>query len=289
VVLAYFFAKRAIRPISRINKSIKEINSSRLSNRLDEGNKKDEIRQLSLSFNEMLSDLEIAFKNQEDFVLNASHELRTPLTVMIGESDYFLSHDKKKEEYIEHISGLITDLKNLNSLINSLLELARINRDKNITLSGIHIDEIVFTAIHQVKEKYTQRKIVPRIQYPENGSELIVQGNTGLLEIAFKNLIENACKFSEGDVGVEFLIDDDYVKIFISDTGIGIPDDEIDSISRPFKRASNVKFIGGFGIGLSLVTRIMELHNANLKITSKVNEGSLFELTFKRTTLNNGE
>jgi signal transduction histidine kinase len=289
VVLAYFFAKRAIRPISRINKSIKEINSSRLSNRLDEGNRKDEIRQLSLSFNEMLSDLEIAFKNQEDFVQNASHELRTPLTVMIGESDYFLSHDKKKEEYIEHISGLIIDLKNLNSLINSLLELARINRDKNITLSGIHIDEIVFTAIHQVKEKYNQRKIVPRIQYPENGSELIVEGNTGLLEIAFKNLIENACKFSEGDVGVEFLIDDDYVKIFISDTGIGIPDDEIESISRPFKRASNVKFIGGFGIGLSLVARIMELHNADLKITSKVNEGSLFELTFKRTTLNIGE
>jgi signal transduction histidine kinase len=282
VLLSYLFSKRAIKPISSIIKNVKEINSLKLDNRLDEGNKKDEIGQLAITFNEMLTNLEIAFKNQEDFVSNASHELRTPLTVMIGESDYFLSRERNQEEYINHISGLVNDLKNLNALINSLLELAQINKDKSVVFTNVRIDEIVFNAIHQVKTKYQGRKIMPKIQYPENGKELLINGNSGMLEIAFKNLLDNACKFSNEDIGVEFLIIDKFINIVISDKGIGIPSDEIGSIYSPFKRGSNVKFIGGFGIGLALVTKIIELHEAELKIDSKVNEGTRIEIYFKR-------
>ena len=282
VLFSYFFSKKAIQPISRIIKSVKNINSLRLSDRLNEGNRKDEIDQLAITFNEMLTNLEIAFKNQEDFVSNASHELRTPLTIMISESDYLLSRKRKEEEYIQHISGLVNDLKTLNSLINSLLELAQINRDNSIQLSSVRIDEIIYNAIHQVKTKYQGRKIIPKIQYPENENELLVNGNPGLLEIAFKNLLDNACKFSNEDVGVEFQMTDKNIKIIISDKGVGIPPNEINSIYHPFQRASNVKFIGGFGIGLSLVNNIIELHDATLKVYSTENEGTSFEILFKR-------
>ena len=84
VLLSYFFSKKAMRPITRIIKNVKNINSLKLGNRLDEGYRKDEIEQLAITFNEMLTSLEIAFKNQEDFVSTASHELRTPLSVMIS-------------------------------------------------------------------------------------------------------------------------------------------------------------------------------------------------------------
>ena len=253
-----------------------------LNSRLNEGKRKDEIDQLAITFNEMLTNLEIAFKNQEDFVSNASHELRTPLTVMISESDYLLNRKRKEEEYIEHISGLVDDLKTLNSLVNSLLELAQINRDNNIPLSAVRIDEIIYNAIRQVKTKYQGRKIIPRIRYPENENDLLVSGNAGLLEIAFKNLLDNACKFSNEDVDVEFQMIDKNIKIIISDRGVGIPHDEINSIYNPFKRASNVKFIGGFGIGLSLVNDIIRLHDASLKVNSTENEGTRFEIIFKR-------
>jgi light-regulated signal transduction histidine kinase (bacteriophytochrome) len=139
----------------------------------------------------MLSDLEIAFRNQEDFVSNASHELRTPLSVMISETDYFLSRERTREEYVEHISELIRDLKKINTLLNSLLELAQVTKDKNIGFLPVRIDEIVFDAIHQVKSKYPDHKIIPKIQYPENENDLIIIGNEGLLTIAFKNLIDN--------------------------------------------------------------------------------------------------
>jgi signal transduction histidine kinase len=282
VLFSYFFARKAIKPIARIIKSVKEINSLKLSNRLDEGNRKDELAQLAITFNEMLINLEIAFKNQEDFVSNASHELRTPLTVMIGESDYILSHENKKEDYINHISGIITDLKKLNSLLNNLLELAQLNRNNSIVFSKVRIDEIIFNSIYQLKTKYQGRKIVPKILYPENENDLVINGNEGLLTIAFKNLLDNACKFSNDDVIIEFVITDNYINIIVSDTGVGIPSNELERIYRPFARASNVKYIGGFGIGLSLVAKIMELHKAVMDIKSELYEGTRIDLLFRR-------
>lgn len=282
VLFSYFFARRAIRPISDIIRTTKEINSLKLNQRLDEGNKKDEIAQLAVTFNGMLSDLELAFKNQQDFVSNASHELRTPLSVMIGETDYFLNHKRTPEEYNNHLTGLVNDLKNLNSLINSLLELAQMNGSVTTPLADVRIDEIVFDAIPQVKDKYPDRRIIPRINYPDSGSELIIKGNDRLLEIALTNIIDNACKFSDKDVIIEFFITPENITVAITDEGIGIPEDEIGSISNPFKRASNVKFIGGYGIGLSLVSRILEIHEAKLNIQTSINKGTSFELTFKR-------
>lgn len=201
---------------------------------------------------------------------------------MISESDYILSRKREEDEYIQHISGLVTELKALNALINSLLELAQINRNNNIQLSDVRIDEIIYNAIRHAKVKYQGRKIIPRILYPENENDLLVIGNPGLLEIAFKNLLDNACKFSNEDVDVEFQMTEKHIKITISDKGVGIPPEEITSIYHPFKRASNVKFIAGFGIGLSLVNNIIELHNAELNVYSSENEGTRFEVVFKK-------
>jgi len=283
IFLSYIFSKNAIRPIYNIVKNVKAINNSSLANRLSEGNRKDEIEQLAITFNEMLANLEDVFKSQEDFVSNASHELRTPISIMIVEADYLLSHPRKQEEYFNHISRLIGDLKNLNALLNSLLELAQINQSTNIQLSPVRMDEVIFTAMHQVKTKYPNRRIIPKIEYPENGNDLLIDGNSGLLTIVFTNLLENSCKFSDEDVLIELLIIDNLIKITISDKGIGIPQDEMDSIFKPFKRASNAKFKGGFGIGLSLVAKIIEHHKAEIKVFSTENEGTSFEMSFLKT------
>ena len=282
ILLSYLFAKRAIKPIKQIIRSVKDINSLKLNSRLDEGDRRDEIAELAITFNELLSDLEIAFKNQEDFVTNASHELRTPLTVMIGETDYILSHKRSKEEYLDHISSLHGDLKQINGLLTNLLELAQVTRNKPVEFSQVRIDEIVFISIFQVKEKYPGRKIIPKIQYPDHGNDLLVNGNEGLLRIAFQNLIDNACKFSNDDVNIEFVITNEYINLIINDYGCGIPEDELGRIGKPFSRGTNVKFIGGFGIGLSLVFRIMELHNASMDIKSRINEGTSIEIIFRR-------
>lgn len=280
VLFSYFFSRKAIKPIAEIIRSMKEINSRRLNKRLDEGKGKDEIDQLAITFNEMLTNLEISFRNQEDFVSNASHELRTPFTIMTGETDYILSRERTTEEYVQHLRRLSADLKNLNGLLSNLLELAQVNRDKGLVFRQVRIDDIVYNAISQVRDRYPSRKIIPEIYYPADDRPLSVEGNGGLLTIALRNLIDNACKFSGDDVRITCFSENGKVLISIIDTGIGIPEEELDVVTTPFKRASNAKYIGGFGIGLSLVSRIFQLHNVKFEIKRDGDKGTRVEIEF---------
>jgi signal transduction histidine kinase len=282
VISSLFFSKFAIRPISKIIAKVKDINSLKLNSRLDEGFRKDEIEQLAVTFNQMLSDLEQVFKSQEEFVSNSSHELRTPLAIMIAENEYIMSKDRSTEEYTNHLMGLQEDLRKLNTLLNGLLELAHLNRDNAISKSLIRVDELVFNAIQSIKVKYPGRKIFPKIEYSDNENELLIEGNSGLLEIALTNLIDNACKFSNEVVEVMVSITNNNLSISVSDKGIGIPADEIINIFKPFKRATNVSYIGGFGIGLSIVSKIAELHGAEIKILSTDNIGTCFTIVFPK-------
>jgi signal transduction histidine kinase len=282
ITAAYFFSKLAIRPISNIISQVKNINSAKLNSRLNEGRKRDEIEQLAITFNEMLSDLELVFRSQNEFVSNASHELRTPFAVMIAESDYILGKERQPEEYKKHISGMVDDLRKLNTLLNSLLELAQLNRNNQIFLSPIRIDELIFNNVQEVKAKYPGRKILPKIDYSENENDLLITGNLGLLEIALKNLIDNACKFSTDQVEIKISISEKTTTVNIIDYGIGIPDNERDTIFKPFRRGTNVKYIGGFGVGLSIVSKIVELHRAKINVSSSEKKGTCFEITFSR-------
>lgn len=287
VYISYVFSRRAILPIVRLIESINAINSSKLDDRLHEGNRKDEIAQLAISFNKMLTDIEQSFRNQEDFVSHASHELRTPLSIMLMESEYLLTRERTTDEYMKHIEGQMEDVINLNSMLNSLLELAHLNREITIQFTDIPIDEVVFNAIQLVKTKYNDRRIVPRIVYPEPDTSLLIRGNAGLLSIAFKNLLENACKFSEDEVLVEFTIDSNTIKVAVTDQGIGIPAGQLNEIFSPFRRGSNARFKSGFGLGLSLVARIMEIHGVPISIQTLEHKGTTMELTFKRIKFSN--
>mgnify|MGYP001766339084 CR=1 FL=1 len=279
---SYFFSQSAIKPISRIISSVKQINALKLSNRLDEGRGKDEIEQLATTFNEMLADLEQAFKSQDEFVSNASHELRTPLAVMIAESDYILTRPSTSEQYVEHISGIVKDLRKLNQLINGMLELAHLKRGSVFRRTELHMDEPVTNAIQSAKAKYPNRKILLNIEYLESHEELLIRGNFEMLEIAFRNLIDNALKFSENEIEVKISETKKWIQVRVRDRGIGIPTDEMQKILNPFERGSNARFKGGYGIGLSLVRQIVRLHNAELFINSNENVGTTFEICFNK-------
>jgi signal transduction histidine kinase len=163
-----------------------------------------------------------------------------------------------------------------------LLELAHLSGHNNIEMTDLRIDELIFNAIQSTKSKYPGRRIMPKIEYPDNENDLIVYGNQGLLDIALKNLFENACKFSTGDVEVKISMIDQAISVCITDHGVGIPEDQIGNIFNAFNRSSNVKYIGGFGIGLSIVARIMKLHSIEIKVTSLVDQGTNFELLFAK-------
>lgn len=280
---SYVFASRAILPLSMLIRTVKNIDFDKFT-RLAEANRKDEIGQLAGNINDMLGRLEKAFRNHEEFVTNASHELRTPLSVLISEADYVLSHDLDKVQYQDHIRTMLTDLRNLNSITNSLLELSRLNRDSEVSLQPIKVDEVIYNAIPSLKKKYQNIKILTRVNFSDNDTDLIINGNKVLLEIAFKNIIDNACKFSNTDVSVEITPEKQSVHVEVTDKGVGIPDSEVKSIFNPFSRATNVRQKRGFGVGLSIVSRIIELHNGQIRIESENDMGTKVTLIFSKST-----
>lgn len=282
VTVSFIFSKMAILPVTQMVSDIKEINTAKLSKRLNEGKRKDEIEQLAVTFNQMLSDLEISFKIQDEFISHASHELRTPLAIMIAGSEYILSRERSKEEYVQQLTELRDNLRYLNTLLNSLLELAHLNRENKMEVGPVRLDELIFSSIQSTKSKYPGRKIVPRIEYPENEDDLMVTGNPGFLEIAFNNLLDNACKFSSLDIDVEISPTSAGLLCRIKDHGIGIPDGEIEKIFAPFRRARNAAYIGGYGIGLSLVRRILSLHGATIAVSSIEGVETTFEIFFRK-------
>jgi signal transduction histidine kinase len=280
---SYFFSRLAMKPISRIVAEVQGISYSKLNKRLKEGKGKDEIEQLAVTFNLMLSRLEQVFRSQDQFVSNASHELRTPLAIMMAETDYILNRDTTREELITHFSGINRDLQKLNRLISGLLELTQLENETRVSFSEVRIDELLLEVIRQNKAKFPDRKLIPDFQYPETENELIINANYGLLTTVFMNLIENACKFSNGDVEVSLIPSPGLLTISVRDSGIGIPETEIRDVFKPFTRGSNAKHIGGSGIGLSLVARIAELHGVEIEAESSVGQGTTIRLIFKKT------
>jgi signal transduction histidine kinase len=278
-IMAYLFSKQALRPISKIIKEVTLINANNLNIRLDEGDGKDELEQLSSTFNTMLDGLEHSFINQAEFVANASHELKTPLSIMIAESDYLLSKPQNNDDYKKHILKNIEYVKQFNEHLNNLLELARINQLTGIEKRRVRLDDIVYDAIKLVKDKYPDRRIVTKIELPEDDSGLFIDANHSLMVLAIKNLLENACKFSSDEINVN-LETKSNLCLTISDKGIGIPAAELSQINKPYRRAGNARYISGFGIGLSLVNRIIDAHNFSIQINSILNNSTNFTIRF---------
>lgn len=281
LVIGKIFAIRALLPISDIIQQVNVIDSSNLRQRVTAGSGKDEISLLAETFNNMLERLEITFKTQKDFIANASHELRTPLTAITGNLEVTLLKERTNDEYKQSLYLTLEEVKNLNHLTNRLLTLLRTGTaisDK--TFSEIRIDDVLWKA--RSEHLKINKKHNVQINFDDSIQEeqsFQYKGNAELLKTAFLNIIDNGCKYSSNSqVEVQLSIKEGFLLIEFKDSGIGIPEDEIDKISQPFFRASNVKKRKGHGIGLSLVERIIALHNGELYITSLINKGTTITL-----------
>lgn len=282
IIAGIFFSRQMLEPLARINAQLSEITAGNLDVRVKEGNQKDEIAQLAMNFNHMLERLESAFAIQQQFVSNASHELRNPLAAITSQLQLILSQQRTKEEYEQVLHSLLDDALALVQLTNGLLNLAQSGLDKQQSLFvPVRVDEALFSAqndLSKVKPKY--HFLIEYDVMPEDESLLIVSGNEQLLKTAFLNLMDNACKFStDRTVRIGFLSVGGFIEISFEDNGIGIPAEELQHIFNPFFRGSNVPSPNkGYGIGLSLCHRIVQLHNGTLQVESIPDKGSRFLL-----------
>ncbi|MCB0396402.1 MAG: HAMP domain-containing protein [Flavobacteriales bacterium] len=279
--LGWVFAGRALRPISRVIRQVENITITSLNLRVDEGNGQDEIAKVARTFNEMLDRLEAAFKMQKNFIANASHELRTPLTAITGQLEVLLMKERDNETYRKTVESVLEDIKGLNTISNRLLLLAQASTEiSRSEFKPIRLDDIIW----QVRSELIKRNPGYQIDISldsgmDNDDRLTVSGVENLIKTVVMNLIENGCKYGESGK-VEVLLGENkgMMEVRVIDKGIGIEAADIDRIFEPFHRGKNVMGISGHGIGLSLVARIVALHGGEIKVYSKVGEGSTFLL-----------
>ena len=283
-VIGYFMARSVLKPVSKIVKQVENITASNLSKRVEIDNQKDEIGELAATFNNMLNRLEESFESQKMFVSNVSHELRTPMAALIAELELSLHKERSNDDYKKVVENALADAHKIEKLSNGLMDLAKASyHTDQIGMTSVRLDEILLDASAMVMKARGDYNVDLIFGDETDDDRMItVNGNEYLLRTAFINLMENNCKFSHNhSSAVRISFSDDKVLVCFSDTGIGISREDMEQMFQPFYRGENRHFSAGNGIGMTLVERIVKLHDGIISVNSHPHEGTVFTLAFR--------
>ena len=305
-VCTYFLTKKALTPLQKLTSEVSQIQAQNLSTQLEVPNSKDEIAQLTSSFNEMLTRLDNAFSTQKQFSANAAHELRTPLAVLQTNLEVF---EKKQEPEMVEYRQLFTMIKEqtarLSQLVGTLLDMTNLKsvpRTDHVSLEEL-VDE-VFCDLDPVAEKAgisihfddsSSQDLHTDVHTPDasalNNNIRNITGSYVLLYRAVYNLVENAIKYNRpnGSVTVSVKEKNGQAMILVKDTGIGISPENQKKIFDPFFRVdkSRSRAMGGAGLGLALVDSIAREHGGSVKVLESNEKGSIIALMLPVSSLEN--
>ncbi len=226
---------------------------------------------------------------RKDFVANVSHELKTPITSIRGFSETLLDGAMKDEAMMEQFMQIILkESGRLQSLIEDLLELSRVERDDfKLIVEEVELRNLLGELFPLIEHQADQKSI--RLETSLD-AEAEIQGDISRLKQVFLNLLTNAVNYT-GETGlVQVSLQDhgESVTISIKDNGVGIPEEEISRIFERFYRVDKARSrnSGGTGLGLAIVKHIVEAHQGSIKVESEVNEGTTFAITLPKKFTN---
>jgi signal transduction histidine kinase len=278
---SYFIAGKALKPVADLSKRMETIDESKLFRRLEGFDTNDEVASLAASFNRMMVKLEKAFHHHKQFAANAAHELRTPLTGIIANIEVLqLDENPTVQEYKEVVEDTYANAQRLMTLVDDLLKLnGALHADRCVNFDAKNMfDDIVQALSESSKAK--------NIRIETNIADVMLFGEQALLQRAFFNLVQNAVKYNEmnGEVAITAILEDDVVSVHIRDTGIGIPEDKMESIFQPFYRVdtSRSRELGGSGLGLSIAKMIVDKHNGKIGMKSEIGHFSEVTVTLPK-------
>lgn len=290
-VIGYLFIKKSFLPVKQIVETVKNITAEDLTLRIGKIESKDEIGDLIDTFNSMIDRLQNSFEQVKQFSDNVSHELKTPLTIFKGEIEVALRKERSQNEYIAILESLLEEAGKYESIIENLLVLSRIDSTgKTYSFREINLNRVIMEAYEETIPLASRKDIIFSLNRLD---EIIIQGNDGLLKRLFVNLMVNAVKYTEpaGRIDLELIKRKSILEseelftaeFIITDTGMGIPGDDLPHVFKRFYRVEKSRSprTGGVGLGLTIVKKIMELHKGKIRITSTVNKGTSFLLFFQ--------
>lgn len=269
----WILTKRALYPIIKLSNNIVSINENDLNTQLPEPIARDEVAELTKSFNQMLVKINSSFETQKRFSAMSAHELKTPLTAIIANLETLnLGEEPSNEEYADTMMYISESANRMEKLIKDLLA----------AHSGNNAGEYVVCDVRMICEHIGE---ACQISYDNDVSfgidgKLLVNGDSILLERAVSNLIENAFRYNKKGGNVRVILQDN--TLIVKDTGIGIPEEALEKIWEPFFRVdeSRSRKLGGSGLGLSIAKSIFEAHAAEVEIKSELESGTEITVRF---------
>lgn len=263
--LLFLYIRKILKPVVKLTDGVKKVSEGNFDEKI-ETTRTDELGTLIHSYNEMSHQVAKMLKSKEQLLLDVSHEMRSPLTRMKLSSE-FIDDEKIKK-------NILDDVNDLDKMITELLETERMNS----THGGLNKCKMKLNVlINDVALQYS------KVELNIDNAEIEINADKERLRLLFKNLIENAIKYSENSnepVSVKVVENNNNVEISIQDRGEGIPEKELEFIFEPFYRVdkSRTKESGGFGLGLHLCKNIVEAHKGKISVQSRISEGTKFSI-----------
>ena len=279
----YKIIKKALNPVAKISGTASEIQKNGdFSKRIEIDEGKDEIHKMATAFNEMLNSLENSYIREKQFSSDVSHELRTPVSVILTESQYSLEYADTLEEAKDSFSVIQRQAKKMSELINQIMELSKIEKQIIIPTKKINFSEIIEKILLDYKNLIDKKNIKISKEIEEN---IFITGDKIMIERLLDNLLNNAMKFTKNEIKIKLYSENENCILEVEDNGIGMSEEFKNLIWGRFYQINdsrNKKINKGFGLGLFLVSKIIEQHNAVINVESELNKGTKFIAKFKK-------
>jgi signal transduction histidine kinase len=274
----YYLSGRMLKPIDKVTTLAESISYTNLKERLNYAESNDEIKHLADTFDGMLARLEKATESQKQFIQDASHELRTPIATALTNIEVLeLNSEATREDYQHLLTVLKNSLDRMNHISNGLLLLSGDNHSP-AKLSKVELGGVITEIINEVDRDAQKQGI--RVNWDRPARKTYIMGDLTRIRQVIFNLADNAIKYNRpgGSVSITQLAKNNSAVIKITDTGIGIGQDDLPHIFDRFFRVdkSRSRQKGGSGLGLAIVKKIVEEHQGTVEVHSALGEGSTF-------------
>lgn len=265
ILLGLYISKKIITPIHALNQNAKKLGKEDI-----EFNVKgyQEIEELSTTLNQANQDLHQVEKLRNELISNISHDLKTPLTMIGGYAE--MMRDLPDENNEENLTIIINETKYLTRLVNDVLDLSKLQAGaQKLDITTFDLTQMILDKIERTKS-YCDIEFIYDTHIQVNADEIKISQ-------VFYNILNNAIHYTKDKVFVRQIIQNNTVRIEISDNGEGIHENELDSIWECYYRSNNHKRqVSGSGLGLYICKQILDLHHARYGVTSIINQGSTF-------------
>jgi heavy metal sensor kinase len=280
IVAGWFLTGRALAPITRISDAAAAVSASNLATRIDVAEMETELGRLATTINSTFDRLKRAFDQQTQFTADASHELRTPLSIVLAQADLALKKDRSAQEYHEALETIRRSARRMKAVVEGLLVLARADTGA----LDLHKEETDLTAaVEDVCRLLAPLAAERRVRLQTRLTPVRARIDRERFAEVLANLVGNAIRYNRegGSVQVCLHNHDSRAHLEVSDTGIGIPADELPHVFERFYRVDKARSRaqGGSGLGLAIARWIVEAHGGTISVASEPDSGTTFAVS----------